>query len=110
MDIERVWDGIGPLECPVYVLEGTNKMKRAYPRGFYVNTIHKESPGAKAGIKKGDIITKVGGVDIDDINTYFIWIAGQKPKDSIQYEIVREAAKQRKKRERQKGMNTYIIK
>ena len=38
------------------------------PQGAYIQEVMKDGPADKAGVKAGDIITKIGGQDIDEEN------------------------------------------
>ena len=51
--------------------------------GAKITNITKESAAEKAGLKVGDIITKVGDKKIDDSGTLYDAISGQKPKDEV---------------------------
>ena len=71
-------------------LRVTSHQKRAFPRGIRVKSVHKQSPAARAGIKKNDVILRINDVDIDNINTYYLLIAGADPNASMRYDIIRE--------------------
>ena len=91
MDIERVWDGISAISCSLTTMNPDNailkkqdadnniKFGRVYPRGIQVRSIHKKSPAARAGVKRGDVILSVDDTQIDDVNTYYLLIAGAVP-------------------------------
>ena len=95
MDIERVWDGISAIPCSLTTMNPDNailkkqdadnhiKFGRVYPRGIQVRSIHKKSPAARAGIKRGDVILSVDDTQIDDVNTYYLLIAGAVPDTSL---------------------------
>ncbi len=51
----------------VAVDEDTAK-KYNLPIGVYVYTIEKNSPAEKAGLQKGDVITKIEGTEVKNIN------------------------------------------
>ncbi len=51
--------------------------------GARITQITKESAAEKAGLKVGDVITKVGDKKIDDSGTLYDAISGQKPKDEV---------------------------
>ena len=42
--------------------------KYKVPTGVYVESVEKDSPAEKAGIQKGDIITKIEGKDVKSVN------------------------------------------
>ncbi len=51
--------------------------------GASVNSVTKNSPAEKAGLKEGDVITKVGSTHIDDANDLVEAIGKYKPEDKI---------------------------
>ena len=40
------------------------------PQGVYIEQVEMDSPALSAGLAKGDIITKIGEVFINDVNDY----------------------------------------
>lgn len=64
------------------------------PQGAYVQDVVADSPAEKAGIKPGDIITKMAGVKIDgdNENGLAIEIGKHKVGESIEVELWREEA------------------
>lgn len=61
------------------------------PEGAYVQDVVSGSPAEKAGIQKGDIITKIDGKRINDANGGLSpIIAGKKVGDSISIEVWRD--------------------
>jgi 2-alkenal reductase len=57
--------------------------------GAYVAQLDASSPAAKAGIQRGDIITKIGDQTLDDSHPYINALFAQAPGATIQMEIVR---------------------
>ncbi|MBL0181208.1 MAG: PDZ domain-containing protein [Chitinophagaceae bacterium] len=57
--------------------------ERAEDGGAKITMVTKESAAEKAGLKVGDIITKIGETKIDDSGTLYDAISGQKPKDEV---------------------------
>jgi len=57
--------------------------ERADDGGAKITMVTKESAAEKAGLKVGDIITKIGDTKIDDSGTLYDAISGQKPKDEV---------------------------
>jgi serine protease Do len=60
------------------------------PRGALVGMVEDDGPGAKAGIKAGDVILKVDGTSIDQSSQLPGLIAGKKPGSSVQLELWRD--------------------
>ena len=48
-------------------VDSTVSEKYGIPKGVYVEDVSEDSPAEKAGIKKGDIITKIEGKDVSSI-------------------------------------------
>lgn len=57
--------------------------------GAYVAQLDADSPAAKGGIQRGDIITKIGGQTLDDSHPYINALFAQSPGAAIQLEVVR---------------------
>ncbi|NMB60019.1 MAG: PDZ domain-containing protein [Chloroflexi bacterium] len=57
--------------------------------GAYVAQLDSDGPAARAGIRRGDIITKIGDQALDDTHPYINALFTQAPGATIQLEIVR---------------------
>lgn len=58
--------------------------------GVYVMKVADGSPASKAGLKQGDIITKIGDVALDETHPYVNTLFTFKPGDQITLEIMRD--------------------
>jgi serine protease Do len=58
-------------------------------QGAKVNQVSEESPAAKAGLKEGDIITKVNDIKIDGPATLYDAIGKSKPEDKVTISYIR---------------------
>jgi serine protease Do len=58
-------------------------------QGAKVNQVSAESPAAKAGLKEGDIITKVNDIKIDGPATLYDAIGKSKPEDKVTINYIR---------------------
>jgi serine protease Do len=57
--------------------------------GSYVTQVASDGPGAKAGIKEGDIITKMGDITMDETHTYINTLYHFQAGDKIALELNR---------------------
>jgi serine protease Do len=60
------------------------------PRGALVGAVENDGPGAKAGIKAGDVIVKVDGRNIDRVAELPLLIGNIKPGSQTQLELWRD--------------------
>jgi serine protease Do len=57
--------------------------------GAKINQVSEESPAAKAGLKEGDIITKVNDIKIDGPASLYDAIGKSKPEDNVPISYIR---------------------
>ncbi len=62
------------------------------PRGALVGMVDDDGPGAKAGIKAGDVILKVDGVEVDMSSQLPVMIAGKKLGSAVDIEVWRDGS------------------
>jgi serine protease Do len=60
------------------------------PRGALVGMVEADSPGEKAGIKPGDVITKVDGTEIETSAQVPALIASTKPGSTVKLQVWRD--------------------
>ena len=58
-------------------------------QGAKINQVSEESPAAKAGLKEGDIITKVNDIKIDGPASLYDAIGKSKPEDKVTISYIR---------------------
>lgn len=58
--------------------------------GAYVARLDENSPAARAGLRRGDIITKIGDQTLDDGHPYINALFAQNPGEEVILEVVRE--------------------
>ena len=72
---------------------------RRIPRGIYVDKVEADSPAMRAGIQSGDVLTAIGGTDIENFEQYHellmeekegthLWIKGYRRGAKDQYVAV----------------------
>ncbi len=59
-------------------------------KGALITQLNSDSPGGKAGLKSGDIITKVDGTEIDDALALSRTIAGKAPDTNVELTVRRD--------------------
>lgn len=59
------------------------------PSGVVVATLNSGGPADKAGIKRGDIITKIDGKDVTDFDTLADVLEGKKIGDTVSISVLR---------------------
>jgi 2-alkenal reductase len=57
--------------------------------GVYVTQVAANSPASQAGLQRGDIITKLGNVTLDDTHSYLNTLYGFKPGDTVTLTVAR---------------------
>jgi serine protease Do len=62
------------------------------PHGALVGSVEDDSPGAKGGIKAGDVILKVDGETVETSSQVPVLIAGKKPGSSVALEVWRNGS------------------
>lgn len=85
--VVRGWLGIGiqdlsPNLSKSFGYEGT--------KGALVGFVEKDAPASKAGIKQGDIITKINDTEIKDSNHLKNIVASNKPENKIMLTVFRD--------------------
>jgi Do/DeqQ family serine protease len=73
-------------------------------RGAFVSGVYADSPASESGILPGDVIVRIGEVDIDTSGTLVRTVANLKPGDQIPFVIIRNG--QRIERTVQTGRRT----
>lgn len=58
-------------------------------KGVYVQSVLANGGAAKAGIKAGDVITRVNGVDVSTVNGIYSAMVGNKAGDEVEVEYLR---------------------
>jgi serine protease Do len=85
--VVRGWLGVGIQ--PV-TAELASKFGVSEGEGVLVNEVFENEPAARAGIKPGDVITKVDGRTVDTPNTLSRLIASSEPGVSANIEVIRD--------------------
>ncbi|MBE0567748.1 MAG: PDZ domain-containing protein [Krumholzibacteria bacterium] len=62
--------------------------------GALVTEVEADSPAAKAGLKAGDVIVKLGDAEITDTADLHEALAGTKPEEQVKVEFLRKGKKQ----------------
>src|SRR5262245_8994225 len=85
--VTRGWLGVGiqPLTVELARKFGVNEGE-----GVLVNEVFEKDPAAAAGIKPGDILTRIDGIVIDTPNKLSRVVAGLPPGSTTKVEIVRD--------------------
>jgi serine protease Do len=89
--VVRAWLGVG-IQPVTSELAG--KFGVSENEGVLVNEVFESDPAFRAGIKPGDIITKVDGKGVDTPNSLSRLIAGLDPSAAASVEIVRDGKRQ----------------
>ena len=85
--VRNVWIGVRTWELTPYVAERLGTKDR---NGLYVSVIERGSPADKAGIKVGDIIRKVNGIPIGDVDQAYRALFGANVGDTISLTVERD--------------------
>ena len=85
--VPRGWLGVGiqPLTAELARKFGVNEGE-----GVLINEVFEKNPAAEAGIKPGDILTRIDGTVIDTPNRLTRVVAGLLPRSTAKVEIVRD--------------------
>jgi serine protease Do len=59
--------------------------------GAYITQVINDSPAEKAGLKTGDIITKIGDIALDEIHSYINTLFRYNPGDHVILEVFRDS-------------------
>lgn len=66
---------------------------RGIPRGIYVDKVEADSPAMRAGIQSGDVLTAIGGTDIENFEEYHELLMEQKEGTHLSIKGYRRGAK-----------------
>ncbi|WP_296721523.1 Do family serine endopeptidase [Erythrobacter sp.] len=89
-EIERGYLGVGlaPINEDFAASLGLEKRQ-----GEFVQTVQDDSPAARAGLRPGDIITKVNGKDVSADQTVSFLVANLEPGAQVPVELQRDGKK-----------------
>ncbi|MFW5686399.1 MAG: Do family serine endopeptidase [Spirochaetota bacterium] len=59
------------------------------PSGAFVSGVYEDSPAYRSGVRPGDVITRIGDVEIDSSNALVRTVANLKPGERTPFEIIR---------------------
>lgn len=86
-EVRRGWMGVG-IDFITDELKRKSKYKKV--KGVVVNSVFDGQPAAKAGIKVGDIILKIGGSRVDSPSKMIRLIGSITPGQTVNVDILRD--------------------
>lgn len=86
-DRERAYLGVHGADVPKKAIEDS---QMDTPAGAYIREIEIDSPAMAAGIQSGDIVVRVGDVDIMTYNELLNIVYTSKPEDVLPFTLVRQ--------------------
>lgn len=63
----------------------TNKI----PKGIYISAVETNSPAYKSGIQSGDVITRINGTEINNMESFMMQLEKNNPGDNVNVTIKR---------------------
>jgi serine protease Do len=85
--VRNIWIGVGTWDITPYLAERIGTKDR---KGLYISSVEKGSPADKTGARVGDIIRKVNGTAISDVNEAYRAIFGANVGDTITLTVERD--------------------
>ena len=89
--VERGWLGV---QIRQMTPEVANVLGYDEPRGAVIEAVSEDSPAAKAGLKKGDIILSFGDTEVDDLRDLTRAVATTTPETAAEVVVLRKGAEQ----------------
>ncbi len=86
--VRNVWIGVGTWDITPYLAERLATKDR---NGLYIASVEKGSPADKAGARVGDIIRKVNGITVGDVNEAYRALFGANVGDTITLTVERDS-------------------
>jgi len=60
-------------------------------QGALISEVQSDAPGAKAGLRTGDVITEVNGKPVNDAGQLQMIVAQKRPGDTLQLQVMRDS-------------------
>ncbi|MFM2344466.1 MAG: Trypsin-like serine protease, typically periplasmic, contains C-terminal domain [Pseudomonadota bacterium] len=86
-EVVRGWIGIIPRNIDQTVIDALGLKSNT---GAFISKVMENGPAQKAGLKAGDIITKIGGKDIQDTASLLNTVAQIKPNTTVECTVLRQ--------------------
>ncbi len=64
------------------------------PQGLVVTDVYASGPGARAGLRPGDVITAIDGAEINDQGGLNFRVGTREPNDTVQVSVLRDGRRQ----------------
>ncbi|ANI88280.1 hypothetical protein A9P82_02545 [Arachidicoccus ginsenosidimutans] len=90
--VQRGYIGAGFIDLTNSAFDRQRKFYKipdSYTKGLYITDVAKNGAGAEAGLKKGDIITKINGIRVDNSGELSSVMGDKKPGDKISLTYLR---------------------
>lgn len=85
--------GIHATDVSENIAEDRRIPRGIYPRGIYVDKVEADSPAMRAGIQSGDVLTAIGGTDIENFEQYHELLMEEKEGTHLLIKGYRRGAK-----------------
>jgi serine protease Do len=89
--VVRGYLGIMPQELTPELAEG---LEIPNTKGILIGRVVEDTPAEKSGLKRGDVVTKLNGETVTDVNEFRLRVADFPVGDPIKLEILRDGKKQ----------------
>ncbi len=86
-EVQRGFLGVSIQDVDGKIADENNLPK---PEGVLVGGLSDNSAGGDAGIKKGDIITKVDGKEVNSVSDLQVMVAAKRPGDHVAIDLLRD--------------------
>ncbi len=85
--VARTWLGV---KGDTITAEIARSLGLDRPQGLLVTEIYSQSPGARAGIEDGDIITAIDGQEVNDQGGLNFRVGTRQPNDTVRVSLIRD--------------------
>jgi Do/DeqQ family serine protease len=89
--VERPWLG---AKTDLVTSDIARSLNLPRPEGALVSNLYPGSPAARAGLREGDLITSVGGAEVNDPASVSYRVATARPGDTVDVGILRDGQPQ----------------
>ena len=89
--VVRPWLGVKGETVSAEIARGLGLER---PQGLVVTDIYPGGPGARAGLREGDIITAIDGAEVNDLGGLNFRVGTREPNDAVQVTVLRDGRPQ----------------